>query len=884
MKVIKPFRLSVVTRCFERERRYFLGVSTLAFFDLVTNELLPEVALWQFVAKELGKDAGVDVGIPKSRGEFLVSGHVFCPHGQALPNCPALARVGAVEKSIYAIGDRFWKDDRQTAPQPFTSMPLTWARAFGGPDFKENPEGKGHAPVETEHGPVQFLPNLEQPGQMIVRPTDSPMPAGMGPVDIMRPSRAATNGTYDEAWLKEHFPGLPSDMDWSFWNIAPTDQQCEGAWRGDEPFELRNLHPSKPILQGNLPGLRARTLLMQRGPDGNKVTRRLDSQLTTVWLFPHAEKGILVFQGTLDVREDDATDVTFMMLAAEKIDEPRGEAHYDRVLAERLDPEQALLRLLADEDLLPPDLVQSFPTEDDIAKMKKLVTREGILEQRQQARMTRQIDEARATIASYGLDPDEHGPTHPEAFVPPKLDDLPKFVADMEADAKARQAATEREVEQKLEEVEARMRELGVDPSFLRAELQEGPKGPPQYTAEGELERIRMLDAEARASGVVLADLTEWLTNEAIHAGWKETENAARQAYQLTAHLQHAPKSRSTAESERAREAVMLGLHRNESFAHRDLTSVDLSGMDLRGADFRKGWLEATNLRGANLEGADLTDAVLARADLSGASLVGAIMKGANLGKAVLTGVRAGAVLDLSDAILTQTDLRGADLSGANLEGAKFQDTVFGDTDLSNVSGDLSFFRTDLRGVTLRGAQLSQAAFVECELAGVDLSDGIFDRVSFVACNLAGANFAGTKTIKLVVCGLPGSVPTCEAASFRDAVLEGANLRATKLVRCDFTRAVLDDADLSESDLSEACLIRVVARNARFAKAIFRDTDLTGADLMGSEFLKADVRSARLVNTNLYGANFARVRSDTKTDLSEANQKKVTIYPLWRPT
>ncbi len=877
MKVIKPFRLSVVTRCYEVQRRTYLGVSTLAFFDLRTGELLPEVALWQFAAEELGKDAGVDVGVPKRNAEFVVTGSVHTPGGQPQATCPATVRVGDHEKTVYAIGDRFWKGETQSTPAPFTSMPLSWARAFGGPGYPDKPDGKGAAPIETEHGPVQFLPNLELPGHPVQRPDDRPPPAGL--VDLTRPQRLSKAGTYDRGWLEQLFPGLAADIDWRFWNTAPEDQQRDTPWRGDETFELHNLHPTKERIEGQLPGLTARTFLLQRGADGLVHRHVLATQLTTVWLFPHAEKGILVFQGALPTSEDDATDVTLLMLAAELLTQPRGDAHYERVLAERLDKDIAPFRVLADEDLLPPVLLQRSETADEIEKMKEIVTRDGVLEKRMQDRLTRQVDEAREVIASYGLDPDEHGPSQPEPFVVPDMRDLPALMARLEADAKAMKEQHERTLEAKLREVEPMMEGYGVDPAFLRAEMQDAHTGPPTFTAEGELARIRKLDAQSRAAGMVLDEIQEWLADEALHAKWKEAETAMRDAYLFSAHLQGTPPPLSDAAQRRARDAVLAALHAGEPFAHRDLTGTDLSGMDLRGADFRRGWLESTNLRGSNLEGANFAGAVLARADFGGAILTGANFRGANLGRAKLTGVAGARGADFTEATFMMADLTGADLSGAILDSVSLIDAVFGETRLTGVHANgLSLIRVDLRGLSLAGARLIQSSFVECNLAGVDFSGAALESVAFLQCDTSRANFAGARTAKLVLC-LPVS---SEDASFRGALLASANLRGVPLRRCDFSGACLDGADLSEADLTEARFYRAVARAARFTKANLQRCELTAANLMGADFTKADVRGARLIGTNLFGTSFARARSDTDTVLTDSLQGRVTIYPLWR--
>jgi hypothetical protein len=132
----------------------------------------------------------------------------------------------------------------------------------------------------------------------------------------------------------------------------------------------------------------------------------------------------------------------------------------------------------------------------------------------------------------------------------------------------------------------------------------------------------------------------------------------------------------------------------------------DLSGANLQGADLSGTELPLANLAGANLSvafaaradfgradlrGADLTYANLCEADLTGSDLGLATLDEADLSLAVLDRVYAGGATfrsaDLCEANLVRTDLSRADLSGANLTRSILGLTVFGDNDLSPVTG-----------------------------------------------------------------------------------------------------------------------------------------------------------------------------------------------------
>jgi uncharacterized protein YjbI with pentapeptide repeats len=86
---------------------------------------------------------------------------------------------------------------------------------------------------------------------------------------------------------------------------------------------------------------------------------------------------------------------------------------------------------------------------------------------------------------------------------------------------------------------------------------------------------------------------------------------------------------------------------------------------------------------------------------------------------------------------------------------------------------------------------------------------------------------------------------TKRASEAQGATMAGANLERSKLagvvaVRCDFTDAILKDANLVRANLKQAT---------------FHGANLAGADLTGSDLGGADLRDAILVGTKTYAAN-----------------------------
>jgi hypothetical protein len=126
-------------------------------------------------------------------------------------------------------------------------------------------------------------------------------PAGLGAVGRAWTPRLQKAGTYDQIWLKEHWPYLPRDFNFGYWNCAPEDQQID--WPSPSTLiELFHLAPPAKTRGGwfrfRLPNHRALVLL--RLPAGAPVqvpmwidTLHIDTEsmkLQIVWraIFPLA--------------------------------------------------------------------------------------------------------------------------------------------------------------------------------------------------------------------------------------------------------------------------------------------------------------------------------------------------------------------------------------------------------------------------------------------------------------------------------------------------------------------------------------------------------------------------------------------------------------------
>ncbi|CAH2396618.1 DUF2169 family type VI secretion system accessory protein [Mesorhizobium escarrei] len=191
-----------------------------------------------------------DLNLEKKHTDILVEGHVYAPGGR--PNIESVARikVGDVDKTIKVTGDRVFMPGavsvRMSRPEPFTKMPISWRRTYGGTDMEaskpnwdqRNPVGTGFA-VDPQRLISKTGPNFEYPDAPY-RDHKSGKPAGFGPVARHWEPRIKHAGTYGEEWEQTRDPLLPRDFSRTFFQCAPEDQQTKEPLVGYELVQLGN--------------------------------------------------------------------------------------------------------------------------------------------------------------------------------------------------------------------------------------------------------------------------------------------------------------------------------------------------------------------------------------------------------------------------------------------------------------------------------------------------------------------------------------------------------------------------------------------------------------------------------------------------------------------
>jgi hypothetical protein len=200
----------------------------------------------------------VDFAPRKPRCDIILNASAYAPDGRPARRVEVAASIGNWSKSFAVVGDRVWEATGpgigMSSPIPFTTMPISYDRAFGGTDnahddpskhaaYMANPSGRGfHKQLVKEWVDGKPLPNTEELDQPVNWVDGNFKPMSFGVIGRHWQARAPYAGTYDQDWLDNVFPFLPPDFDDQYYQSAPLDQQLPLPL-GEQLVTLTNLTP-----------------------------------------------------------------------------------------------------------------------------------------------------------------------------------------------------------------------------------------------------------------------------------------------------------------------------------------------------------------------------------------------------------------------------------------------------------------------------------------------------------------------------------------------------------------------------------------------------------------------------------------------------------------
>lgn len=942
MNIIKSLHSSLLKKSFSFQEKHYFTVSVLWGFNLQTGEPVLEQELWQRIGDMMGKNEMFDAGMPKNNGELLVQGSCFASNGVAVDASRVSVSLGAVSKELYMFGDRHWIKGMGIGwgvsdPVPFTEMPVSYTNAFGGKDYAPNPLGKGLDEVEGETGPVIPVPNIEYADQLIGSPKDKPRPASFNKIDIMCEQRIASAGTYDQKYIETRMPGFPDDLDYKYFNDAAMDQWIAGYFKGDEQYEIRNMHPEHALIKGQIPGVYGRAFV-NHAVAGEIKFKEIPTQLDTIWLFPGATMGVLIHRGTLEVAEDDAADIKQLLVANENTkDSPRSLTHYENELALRTDPAESYkylmytaplipegcrcgfkvlqenanfpLELLAQENMT--NFADAKKAEAEVAYQQQIVDMKTQLEKSgmpqaevdvlvkkmsgakdQPAELSREVQEIAAIMEKV---------MPASAMADPKNPDLSKLnlkaMDELKAYTEKLQLEKKAEAKQNLIKQVEDLKKMNLGPESAQAvaslervlvEMELPPKLP-RIDVEGIVVQIKSQQTEMekqllqmQSMGLPEAELAKLKASFNVEAQEKQLREGlekANEGYRMGAHYIEQARSPHEGEEPTIREALLKAYQTGGKTSHGDYAFVDLSNLDLSGIDLSGAYLEFANLTNTNFTNANLSKAILSHAIVNKTIFTKTNLIEANLGG-----------IEFNDAVFTESDLSGAALGKSFIRNTEFKQCKMAekmDALFETKFDHARFIDSDLRKNTFIDADISN-----CDFSGSDLRESNFVNPIMKKANFSRANLSGVNFVKAIADGSIFDQATmtnvrfvggCSLADseFNSADISEANLRDCNLQNAKFTAATLFKTDFSGADLKKSSFEKAVALQAQFCKADLTHANMQKINCMEGSMYKAVLSGALFNNANLYNVNFLGCTIG-KTDFTGADLTQ-TIFKDWRP-
>lgn len=941
MRVIRPLQLSFNQRVLEQDRKFYFIASATLGINLQTGEALLEFEHMKDAFECLGESGIPDVGMPKPRGEVLVTGKCFAPKGKAVPAHEVKVKLGTVDKRLYVFGDRSWKRKGGafktiSDPKPFTEMDVSYAGAFGGPDYEKNPTGKG-LPVKTDTGDtIQPLPNVENPKRLIGSPGDRPEPVGFSVLDPIWPQRMRFQATYDRNYKQKYFPGYPADLDWHYFMNAQEDQWIKGYFKGNEAFEISHMHPDIPLIKGNLPDLYPRCFILSATKGSKPEFTELPMNLDTIWFFPEKMLALLIWRKGIEVEDDEADQITHVLGAYEdRADEPpRTLEHYRKALEKRINSDDDLMNNLNTLDLIPLDakcameLLQELGLKDsEESELEKNIEAKS-------ASMQKQVDEKIEDIikesetkmeemyamegSGEGLNPipeeakidirkmvDGVSKAKPDPDViamnkklelllpgitsgdPAKLElkhfsfdkiDQIMDVAGEFSDKKQKEAMDQ--IKEELDKTKGQIKEQLENASKA---AEDKPDAIPKEVQEKLDETLKTLD-ELDLEDIPQGPLPRLNADELI-AEMSQVSPQIIEAMQHVKSMQEMGDGKSMGAedtTENLEKQIVEELESGTKKTEEALCDAEKG--------FKEGYIMAAHFMDDGLSPhkdpvekvtKNLLDAIARGEDVSDGDwacvdLSGEKLDGVDFSGCFLEQVNfKGASLkraNLSKAIMARANLEDADLSGANLEEA-------------NVGGvhahRANFTRANMKSAKLSKGDFTDADFTGCELEDVETLEIIVDGANFAEANMPGIMFierelTGTKFQKADLNGALFFNGDVKDADFSEAIMSSSIFADMRLENVCFDRAEMTGACFVATDPEKSAMKKVSFKGACLKKSNFMGATMHGADLSGANMESACFLSADLSDANLSRAN-AKQAMFRKTRLAGAKLDEINL-------
>ena len=696
MKIIKPDATEVLVRVFSNsQQQYCLSIGLIQSFALHSSAILPEPnasLVYAVAAEALGKEALLDEGLPKESGEFLLYGAAYPPSGHTDQPLSVKATVGGLQKQLAVFGDRTISAlGIRSTPATFSRMPLTPSNAYGGTSYLLNPKGKGADkvahPVTTQL--QRSMPNVESPNHLMLSASDQPEPAGFWALAPDSPNRTTLLGRFNDRWLVNRWPHLPTDTKADYFQTAPVDQRQPQYFRGDEAISLHNLHPQLPFIQTALPKMRGRIFVEQQLNAQENSFKELTANAETVWLLPDQLTGLVLYRAVVAIADSTATDIKHIYAELELLaDQPRSLTECYQVLVAQT--QSALAPVSLDANTIS-DMEKSAEMAANAPVTATGSSREQIIERHARGESFANEDLTGVDLSGTNL---------------------------LGADFSGAQLAEANFSNAQLEKT-----------NFDRALLSQA------VFVKANLSHASMASASASRAKFTQCDLSGATLQSSDFSHCDFTHAKLDQADMTLAIFSG---------SQMTSISALGAIAEQTGFEECVLSQANFAQAQLKSASFQTATLTNANFTQASCQRVDFSGATLSRATFSSAQLQDSeastttTFSHSSFIKANLSGINwAGPVLDdaaFDDAVMDKADISGASLHRVRMPRVLARQACFANVDIrdADLTGinlfEGSLANAKLHNTLVRSANLFGVNFMDTQLTNSDLSDSDIER------------------------------------------------------------------------------------------------------------------------------------------------------------
>jgi len=920
LKIFNPLEVSICQRTIEHDRKFYWVASVKLHIEMSDNKVLFEQDCIADLMSAMGGQPLPDMGMPKPRGEYLVSGSYFSDKATPVNAGQVEVKFNGRKKTLNVFGDREWFASMPTKPDLFTTLPLSYEYSFGGQQALKNPVGKGYQ--------ESSLPNIELAEQVVSSNAVNYDPAGFAPIDPSWPQRSQYQGTYDDQYLEKYYPGYPMDMDWQLFMTGPKDQWHQGYYQGDEEYRLKNMHPERAMIFGQLPNLIPRCFIKNSLSDNETDKfKELDLNLDTVWFFPEHEVIQLTWRTMIPVTTDDAEEISHLLVGYEHgCDERRNRAYYQNAMERRIINNDPFETNLNTKDIVPLGELGSLDRLKDTALegvdpnafSENIEAKSDKIMQSVKQQVNGSMEEVKSQISNSELDPgkkselmqqieglSDHKQLDPElAAIMDKLEDLLPGVTKGETKKIELGSFSFKKLDAVMAEIEvftAKKKELAamaIQPEIerLKIMLEQASQGSPLSEDDAnnvrqQIESLENMHDETKPPLVVLPRLNLAEIKQQLLSTVPQLKDAHTQLHLLALN----PLTNTPALIEQAKEKIKnIESHELEKIsAQLDQAESGFMASYIMGAHFspdglaphadiaiRKNELlsklsnhepvsnqdwACLELSGLNLDGVDFSNCLMEQVVFNNCSLIGA-----NFNSCVL-----------ARSIMNNSCFDKADFSDANIGAVTADDCSFKYTNFN--SGKLS--HSDFNNCTFEQASIIQPELLEVSFNHCIFDHAILDSWVLIDRSLVGLSFksASISGFSFNNCNLQDCIfdsAYMPSTVWSSSDLNGLSFKGTDMTSNCFVVGEDEEMNLTNLDFSGAKLNKANLQKLEFESCKFNKTELNSANFMSSilagtcfdeceatdtQFQKSDLKGASFHKANLMGALLSKA---TLTDVN----------------